>query len=81
MQAGAITPGRESISPEVSDITPEDTIGRLLDHLHETQRLFDECRSNLADPKGSDLVDILHDCEQLVRSQIHLLTRARQRLK
>lgn len=62
-------------------ITPEDTLGRLLDHLHETQRLFAESRLNLEEANHVDLVEVLHECEQLVRTQIHLLTRARQRLK
>lgn len=65
----------------MSEITPADTIGRLLDHLHETQRLFAESRSGLEASDYVDLIDVLHECEQLVRSQIHLLTRARQRLR
>lgn len=60
-------------------VSPQDIVNRLLDHLEESKRLFAESRS--AVPKNTgDLIDILHDCEQLTQNQIRLLNRALRRL-
>lgn len=57
---------------------PQDTIGRLLDHLEETLRLFAEGRDGLS-PQDEELIDLLHECEQLTRNQIRILNRALKR--
>lgn len=59
-------------------MTPQDTIGRLLDHLEESKRLFAESRSGLT-KQDSELIDLLHDCEQLTQNQIRILNRALRR--
>lgn len=69
--------GEERTQPlEVTVMNAEDILGRLIDHLEETKRLIDESRSSLEDLDRKDLVEILHECEQSTRTQIHLLTRA-----
>ena len=60
-------------------MTPQDTIARLLDHLEETLRLFAEGRDGLAPNRDGELIDVLHECEQLTRNQVRMLTRARKR--
>lgn len=57
---------------------PQDTIARLLDHLEETMRLFAEGREGLT-AKDGELIDVLHECEQLTRNQMRMLNRARRR--
>lgn len=65
---------------EVTPVTPEETIHRLLDALEENRRLFEESRHSLQEPPHGELIEILHDCEQLGKSQVRLLQRALRRL-
>lgn len=60
-------------------MTAEDILSRLIDHLEETRRLMEESRAGLEEIRRDDLIDLLHECEQLTRTQIHLLTRAAMR--
>lgn len=59
-------------------MTPQDTINRLLDHLEESKRLFVDSRKGLG-KEDAELIEALHDCEQLARNQIRILTRALKR--
>lgn len=55
-------------------------INRLLDHLEETKRLVAETRAGLSQVKEEDLVEVLHQCEQLTQNQIRMLNRALRKL-
>lgn len=60
-------------------MSPQDMIGRLLDHLEESKRLFTESRSGLTKKEG-ELIDLLYECEQLTQNQIRILNRALRKL-